>query len=287
MNQKPMVSVVMITYGHENYIRQAIEGVLMQNCDFGVELIVANDCSPDTTDDIIKDIIQNHPRGNWIKYHHHEKNLGMMPNFIFALEQAKGKYIALCEGDDYWTDPLKLKKQVEFLEKNPDYILCHSNVQILKKSGELISGISIKKWNQKVDVLDYRFAIFNSIAFTCTAVYRNNFTIKKKKYKIVAGDWMHWILLTLKGKAKFLNEITAVYRDGVGVSANVIWQDNFNENSRFLFNLISTKNTITQNYWLLNGALFFRIAYIHHIYKIRFIYRIAKKLIYQLDENGK
>ena len=68
MNQKPRVSVVMITYGHENFIRQAIEGVLMQNCDFEVELIVANDCSPDNTDYIINDIIQNHPQGKWITY---------------------------------------------------------------------------------------------------------------------------------------------------------------------------------------------------------------------------
>lgn len=123
MSQNPMVSVVMITYGHENYIRQAIEGVLMQNCDFEVELIVANDCSPDKTDLIIKDIIQNHPRGNWIKYHHHEKNLGMKCNFIFALEEVKGKYVALCDGDDYWIDSLKLQKQVDFLEAKPSYSL--------------------------------------------------------------------------------------------------------------------------------------------------------------------
>ena len=127
-----MVSVVMMTYGHENYIRQAIEGVLMQNCFFEVELIVANDCSTDKTDLIIKDIIQNHPRGNWIKYHHHEKNVGMMPNFIFALHQATGKYVALCDGDDYWTDPLKLQKQVGFLEENEEYVLCFHKIKILK-----------------------------------------------------------------------------------------------------------------------------------------------------------
>ena len=111
MNHKHKVSVVMITYGHEKFIREAIEGVLMQECDFEVELILANDCSPDQTDSVIQDIIKNHPKGCWIKYIRQENNIGMMPNFIFALKQCKGKYIALCEGDDYWTDPLKLQKQ--------------------------------------------------------------------------------------------------------------------------------------------------------------------------------
>lgn len=137
MSQNPIVSVVMITYGHENYIREAIEGVLMQNCDFEVELIVANDCSPDKTDLIIKDIIQNHPRGNWIKYHHHEKNLGMMPNFIFALQQAKGNYIALCDGDDYWIDALKLQKQVDFLELNSSYsLVCSAYKSVFAQTNE-------------------------------------------------------------------------------------------------------------------------------------------------------
>ena len=72
-----MVSVDMITYGHEKYIRQAIEGVLMQQTDFEVELIIADDCSPDRTKDIVEDIINNHPKGNIIKYFRHDKNLGM------------------------------------------------------------------------------------------------------------------------------------------------------------------------------------------------------------------
>ena len=84
MAQKLKVSVCMITYGQEKYIREAIEGVLMQECDFEVELILSNDCSPDRTDEIIQDIIKNHPKGCWIKYFKHESNIGMMPNFIFV-----------------------------------------------------------------------------------------------------------------------------------------------------------------------------------------------------------
>ena len=88
MEQKLLVSVVMITYGHENYIRQAIEGVLMQECDFDIELILANDCSPDQTHEVIQDILNTHPKANIINYFKHDKNIGMMPNFLFALQKA-------------------------------------------------------------------------------------------------------------------------------------------------------------------------------------------------------
>lgn len=118
----------MITYGHEKFIEQAINGVLMQECDFEVELIIANDCSPDQTDSVIQNIIANHPKSSRIKYFKHDKNIGMMPNFISALQQCNGKYIALCEGDDYWTDSLKLQKQFDILENNPDYKFCVTNL---------------------------------------------------------------------------------------------------------------------------------------------------------------
>ena len=129
MIQQSKVSVCMITYGHEKFIEQAINGVLMQECDFEVELIIANDCSPDRTDAVIQNILKNHPRASWIKYIKHEKNLGMMPNFIFALQECQGKYVALCDGDDYWTDAFKLQKQVDFLESNPKFGICFHSVE--------------------------------------------------------------------------------------------------------------------------------------------------------------
>ena len=118
---KPIVSVVMITYNHEKYIQQAVEGVLMQQTDFPIELIIADDASPDQTEKIVTTIKKKHPNGNWIKYTRHLQNKGMTENFMWALGQAQGKYIALCEGDDYWTDPYKLQKQVDFLEANEEY----------------------------------------------------------------------------------------------------------------------------------------------------------------------
>ena len=212
MSQIPVVSVVMITYGHENYIREAIESVLMQNCDFEVELIVANDCSPDQTDLIIKDIIQNHPRGNWIKYHNHEKNIGMMPNFIFALEKAKGKYVALCEGDDYWTDPLKLQKQVDFLEANEAYSFCfHDALEIFQSSGEQKNRIGTKKIDAVVDLksvlIENNFPTA-SLVFR-TSVYPATSNILSATSK---GDYALVVCLAEKGLGKYFPEVMCAYR---------------------------------------------------------------------------
>ena len=216
MNQKPRVSVVMITYGHENYIRQAIEGVLMQNCDFEVELIVANDCSPDNTDYIINDIIQNHPQGKWITYHKHPKNLGMMPNFIFALQQAQGEYIALCEGDDYWTDPFKLQKQVDFLEANPDYVLCFHKVKILKTNGELVDDF-ITKVPENYETQETLARLGNYI-HTPSVVFRNILRKFPEEFEMSPiGDYFLYMMLAEHGKFKYMDEEMAVYRFGVGI----------------------------------------------------------------------
>ena len=216
MNQKPRVSVVMITYGHENFIRQAIEGVLVQNCDFEVELIVANDCSPDNTDYIINDIIQNHPQGKWITYHKHPKNLGMMPNFIFALQQAQGEYIALCEGDDYWTDPFKLQKQVDFLEANPDYVLCFHKVKILKTNGELVDDF-ITKVPENYETQETLARLGNYI-HTPSVVFRNILRKFPEEFEMSPiGDYFLYMMLAEHGKFKYMDEEMAVYRFGVGI----------------------------------------------------------------------
>ena len=111
MHNLPLVSVTMVTYGQEKYIQKAIEGVFLQKTNFPVELIIANDCSPDNTDEIVKEIIKKSPPNIQVKYTKHEINKGMIPNFIWVYQQAQGKYIAICEGDDYWTDE-KLAEKV-------------------------------------------------------------------------------------------------------------------------------------------------------------------------------
>lgn len=216
MKVTPLVSVVMITYGHENYIRQAIEGVLMQECNFEVELIIANDCSPDKTDAVIQDVLNNHPKSHWIKYIQHKENKGMMPNFIFALGQAKADYVALCEGDDYWTDPLKLQKQVDFLEENLDYVLCFHQVDILKPNGEIVEDFitMVPENYESIETL----ARLGNYIHTPSVVFKNlisEFPFEFEQSPI--GDYFLYMMLAEHGKLKYFEDKMVVYRYGVGV----------------------------------------------------------------------
>ncbi|WP_264531317.1 glycosyltransferase family 2 protein [Flavobacterium sp. N502540] len=216
MKKKPTVSVCMITYGHENYIREAIKGVLMQECNFDIELIIANDCSLDRTDEIIREILENHPKKYTVKYFSHETNLGMMSNFTFATRQCSGKYIALCEGDDYWTDPLKLQKQVDFLESNPDYVLCFHAVNILKLDGEIVEDFITKVPENYEDI--ETLARLGNYIHTPSVVFRN--VIIKIPFEFLLspiGDYFLYMLLAEKGKLKYLKENMAIYRYNVGI----------------------------------------------------------------------
>ena len=177
--RNPVVSICMITYNHEEFISEAIEGVLMQKTNFPLELIISEDCSTDKTREICIEYQQKYPE--IIKLQLPEKNLGMIQNSLSTLKACRGKYIALCEGDDYWTDPDKLQKQVDFLEVNKEYGMCYTNyipvnvegnpinVQACKnhikrsKSGDIFYKLLIGNFIQtltvcfKKDILDFEY----------------------------------------------------------------------------------------------------------------------------------
>lgn len=219
-----VVSVCMITYNHESYIEAAIEGILMQEVDFEIEIIIANDASSDKTHQVIENLIAQHPKKDLISYFNHSENLGMMPNFIFALNKCKGKYIALCEGDDYWIDPLKLQKQVDFLEHNHDYSICFHKVKLLR--GTLFEeDISIQK---RFDQLSENDATIKDLVqrknfiHTASVVYRNHNIVFPMEYKYTPiGDYFLHILNSEFGKIKRLDEKMSVYRLGVGVFSSL------------------------------------------------------------------
>ena len=217
-----MVSVCMITYNHEKFIQEAIEGVLMQQFDFEIELILANDCSTDKTDEVIQNILENHPHASWIKYTQHKKNLGMMPNFIWALQQCKGKYIALCEGDDYWTDSSKLQKQVDFLEGNQEYIVCYHDVNVIDEKGNQSSNSLLGQWKKDYSEVELKKGAWLP---TLTRCFRNmNFIFPSEFYKVAAGDHFLTGILGLYGKAKYLDFNGGNYRihkNGVWNSKNI------------------------------------------------------------------
>jgi glycosyltransferase involved in cell wall biosynthesis len=114
----PKVSVCMIAYNHEAFIAQAIQSILSQTTDFAFELVIGDDCSKDGTAAICETFAARDPR---VRLLPRERNLGVMPNFSRTLRACTGQYVAVCEGDDYWTDPAKLRKQVAFLDAHPEF----------------------------------------------------------------------------------------------------------------------------------------------------------------------
>lgn len=246
MTINPKVSVCMITYGHEKYILQAIEGVLMQECDFDFELIIADDCSPDDTSNIIEEIIKNDPKAIRIKYFKHEKNIGIMSNFLFALKQCKGKYVALCDGDDYWTDPLKLQKQVGFLDCYTDYVIHSGKAQILEKNElkELIGNPLSKNTYELSDFLTKNNLI------TCSVMFRNS-PIKPNCFKnINFGDWMLYVVLLSNHKTSLSyvsDESYAIYRIHSGGAMQAL-SDNINNYVAHLEQIVAIKKCNNASY---------------------------------------
>jgi len=214
MQNTVKLSVCMITYGHEKYLRQAIEGVLMQECDFEIELIIANDSSPDQTDNVVEDILKSHTKSSKIKYFKQDKNIGMMPNFIFALKQCSGNYIALCEGDDYWTDSLKLQKQVDFLENNLDYVVCYHDCSVVDQFNDLKVISFLQNYKN-----DYKENDLKKGAWlpTLTRCFRNVIQEFPSFYeKVNCGDLFLTSFLGSYGKAKYLDFNGACYREHSG-----------------------------------------------------------------------
>ncbi len=131
-----MVSVCCITYNHEKYIAQALDGFLMQETNFKFEILIGEDNSADNTKAIIEDYSNRYP--GLVQLISHNPNKGAIRNQIDILGRAKGKYVAMCDGDDFWTDSAKLQKQVDFLENHDDYVMCCHHSKVIDDYDKLV-----------------------------------------------------------------------------------------------------------------------------------------------------
>ncbi len=131
-----MVSICCVTYNHGKYIAEALEGFLMQKTNFNFEILVGEDCSTDNTRNIVQDYCLKYP--GRIRMVTDEVNVGSIKNQVRIFDQAKGKYIAMCDGDDYWVDPLKLQKQVDFMECHEDSVICCHYSRVIDEDGEVV-----------------------------------------------------------------------------------------------------------------------------------------------------
>jgi len=210
------VSIFMLTYNQEEYIIQAIEGVLMQKTDFSIQLVIGEDCSTDNTRDIVKDYAQKYP--DKIRLILNETNIGLIANYVKTYAQCTGKYVAICDGDDYWIDPFKLQKQVDFLETHSDYAIVYTNNMNLIPSGKIL--VSDKKDNLAITTFDE--LIFKNYIPSVTALFRNKQLpegMSKWIGQFPYGDWPTYLWVTVGGgKIYFLDEVTSVYRKNFGTS---------------------------------------------------------------------
>ncbi len=210
----PKVSVCMITFRHADFISEAIEGILIQQTKFEVEIIIGEDFGGDETRIICEQYANKYP--DKITLLPSSENLGMMKNFVRTVENATGSYIALCEGDDYWTDPLKLQKQVDFMELNQDVSLCfHNSEKIIYGKKEENSVFSLLRVGEYTPTQILK----NFIIPTASVVFRKkdlvdpNFLLDPR---ILFGDICLWLHLLDSGKAVCLEDNMSVYRIHTG-----------------------------------------------------------------------
>ena len=236
---KPIVSICCITYNHSLYIKDAIEGFLKQRTSFNFEIIIHDDASTDETKAIIEKYVSKYP--NKINFFYQTENQyskgvrGIAAKFTFP--QARGKYIALCEGDDYWTDPHKLQKQVDFLEKNKEYSSCaHASfcIYMSKNGNQTENEITDQfKQNNKIDFdSDVSiYELFSSYPFqTATFLMRRHEFEKKKNWLNILkqGDINLFIIMGSIGKIRKFKKPMSVYRIHVdGISSN--WENTNNQ----------------------------------------------------------
>ncbi len=220
--EKPLVSVCCITFNQVSYIRQCLDGILMQKTTFPFEVIIHDDCSTDGTTDIIREYQQKFP--NIIKPIIQKENQyskgvrKILATFVYP--KCEGTYFAICEGDDYWTDENKLQLQVDFLEKNPEYSMCFHRAKILNEL-ELNSPLNSSEVSDREYSGNELFE--NWIVPTASIVFRRNMVDIKNndRYSPLNGDIIIVLNCAKIGKIRGMNREMSVYRiHGSGVTYN-------------------------------------------------------------------
>jgi glycosyltransferase involved in cell wall biosynthesis len=221
---RPKVSVAMVTYRQEKFIEQAVGSVMLQETIFPFELVIGEDCSPDRTREIVLRLQSKYP--DRIRLLLPEKNVGMMANFIQTLKACDGQYVALLEGDDYWTDPHKLQKQVDLLEAHPEYSGCFALTRVV--SGDDSAGqFYIPARHTSVVAYTTEDLLQKNPIATASVMCRNvmrqvNFA-PLLPLKMI--DWPLHVFVSLGGPIGYIPEEMACYRQhdgGIWTSADLI-----------------------------------------------------------------
>ncbi len=234
INRPVVVSVVMVTYNHRPYIRQALDSVLEQETTFPYEILVGDDASTDGTGEIVKEYIQRNP--GIICGVIRESNLGPTKNIYDLLLRARGKYIANCEGDDYWTDRKKLQKQVEFLEKNSAYSACTHDCRIVDENGVPLSEQNLNWVSRKRVFTQNDFKGIYLPGQPTTWVHRNFLNDTNHDFSIIykangfVGDRTVTLILTMYGPIYHMDSVMSCYRKSRAVASKSVTEIVFARN---------------------------------------------------------
>lgn len=294
----PLLSIVTITYNHEPFIAKTIEGVLMQQVNFPIELIIAEDCSTDGTRAICQHYAELYPE--LIRLITSESNVGAIENERRAFVAAKGKFIACCEGDDYWTDSLKLQKQVDFLEAHPNYSACfHRYHKYFLDANKYVSdGMDNLFVDIKVEGIDITKDIYMRQWTTqyLTMVFRRDMfdTSIMNTYKYFRDTIMVYYLF-LAGKCYVFNFFGGVYNitpEGIYTRLNCfdrnrmevnvlheLWQNNRNSDTQKMY--IGMMQNAIDELFSIKGYKAYLLFYAFKIFILNFHFKkLIKNIIY-------
>ncbi len=282
MKTNPLVTIRCITYNHEPYIRECLEGFVMQQTNFKFEAVVHDDASTDGTAAIIAEFAEKYPdiiKPLYETENQYSKKDGSLDRIMNA--HMRGKYIAMCEGDDYWTDPHKLQKQVDFLEANPEYGLCFTNVDRYREDDKTcVNNFFNESIRDEIASLE-KYIVKGLWLATCTWVLRKDLYFQHAEWigdkQFALGDLALAAFVLSEYKIAYLNDNTTVYRihqGGVSNSKNDKVQYEFSVSclmlSQYICNTLIDPNT----------------HILAHIEKNYVQNQIKKILYYEAKKNG-
>jgi len=204
----------MLAYNHERFIRQSVESALTQQTDFIFEIVIGEDCSTDNTRAILQELARAHPAR--IRLRLREHNIGAGLNSVDTFAQCRGKYIAPLEGDDFWTSPEKLQRQVNYMDAHPSCSLCFHDATVVDADGRIISPhVSDVPPQPTYDVMS--LLKYNPVP-TCSAMYRRSMLpeLPDTICRLRMQDWPTWLLLAARGSVAYLPFAGSAYRKHEG-----------------------------------------------------------------------
>lgn len=250
-DRDPMVSICMLAYNLEPFVGKAIEGVLQQDVNFPIELVIGEDCSRDGTRVVCENYAALHP--DRIRLLPSGVNLGMPGNAARTLAECRGKYIAICDGDDIWTDPTKLRQQIEFLEKNPDYGIVYTDVTTISETDTpIVDPDHMRLRKDYADGMVFFNLMGGNFLNNSTTVFRRRFLAEypiDPERGYYNYDHLLWLRISAQANVHFINTPTTAYRRHSGAASTTAAPPPLNRRKAqyYLYDILTNFDTYYHN----------------------------------------